>query len=223
MKRRVSALLLALTLAVSLASGAFAATYSNWFKSIYEETHQLEKAKNRTDSAQSSSPAMDLKQPITRGEMCLLAVQAFEAADTAMIWSSTARSISPIRMMRTSPRRMNTASSPVIRTARSDPISCITRQEFFKLPRKLLRIPPPLSPSCPLDAIRPSASFGDASRPFQLGKGIAAQFCVTYSYVNGTKDASGSDRPRHRPATASRQEAIDHVPCAPLSACKEFY
>ena len=48
MKRRVSALLLALTLAVSLASGAFAATYSNWFKSTYDEIHQLEKVKNRT-------------------------------------------------------------------------------------------------------------------------------------------------------------------------------
>ena len=73
MKRRVSALLLALTLAVSLASGAFAATYSNWFKSNYQEMQNLKILPDQFTG-------MDLKQPITRGEMCLLAVQAFEEA-----------------------------------------------------------------------------------------------------------------------------------------------
>ena len=157
MKRRVIALLLALTLAVSLASGAFAATYSNWFKSNYQEMQNLKILPDQFTG-------MDLKQPITRGEMCLLAVQAFEEAtgndlelDGTQYFTDT----------NDTPRPMNTASSPVIRTARSDPISA-SRGRNFSSSSKTSAIPPPLSPSCP-STPTPSASLA-MPRPFPAGQ-----------------------------------------------------
>ena len=79
MKRRILSLLLALALCAGLASGCFAANYSSWFKSTYDEIHKLESIKNCTILPKEFE-SMDLKQNITRAEMCLLAVQAFEAA-----------------------------------------------------------------------------------------------------------------------------------------------
>lgn len=202
MKRRVSPLLLALTLAVSLASGAFAATYSNWFKSTYDEIHQLEKVKNRTILPKEFE-SMDLKQNITRAEMCLLAVQAFEAAtdnDIELDGTQYFTDTNDVNIIKA--YEYGIVSGYPDGTFRPDQL--ITRQEFFKLAENF----------CAAAAYRPASAlvdtkidqFRDASAISNWARD-AAQFCVSNSYVNGTKDESGSIMLAPT-ANASRQEAI---------------
>ena len=210
MKRRVSALLLALTLAVSLASGAFAATYSNWFKSNYQEMQNLKILPDQFTG-------MDLKQPITRGEMCLLAVQAFEEAtgnDLELDGTQYFTDTNDTNI--TKAYEYGIVSGYPDGTFRPD--QRITRQEFFKL----------LENFCYSAAFKPVLSvdanalsqFGDASALSSWAK-ESAQFCVTYSYVNGTKDASGSVV-LDPTGTASRQEAMTMFLRA-FKRVKEYY
>ena len=135
---------------------------------------------------------MDLKQPITRGEMCILAVQAFEEAtgnDLELDGTQYFTDTNDTNI--TKAYEYGIVSGYPDGTFRPD--QRITRQEFFKL----------LENFCYSAAFKPVLSvdanalsqFGDASALSSWAR-ESAQFCVTYSYVNGTKDASGSDRPR---------------------------
>ena len=210
MKRRMICLLLALLLTVSMVSGALAANYSNWFASNYSEMQTL-------GILPDAFTQLDLKQDITRGEMCTLAVQAFEKA--------TGNSIDP-----ESTTYFSDTSDPDILKAYEygivsgypdgtfRPNQAITRQEFFKL----------LENFCYSAAFKPALSvdanalgqFKDASSLSNWAK-ESAQFCVTYSYVNGTKDSSGNVV-LDPTGNASRQEAMTMFLRA-FKRVKEYY
>lgn len=210
MKRRLTALILTLALLAALALPAAAATYSNWFKSNYQEMQNLKILPDQFTG-------MDLKQPITRGEMCLLAVQAFEEAtgnDLELDGTQYFTDTNDTNI--TKAYEYGIVSGYPDGTFRPD--QRITRQEFFKL----------LENFCYSAAFKPVLSvdanalsqFGDASALSSWAK-ESAQFCVTYSYVNGTKDASGSVV-LDPTGTASRQEAMTMFLRA-FKRVKEYY
>ena len=202
MKRRIISLLLAAALTFALASGCFAANYSNWFQSTYDEIHRLENLKNCTILPKEFE-SMDLKQNITRAEMCLLAVQAFEAATGNDIELDNTQYFTD-----TNDENIIKAYEYGIVSGYPDgtfrPDQLITRQEFFKLAENF----------CAAAAYKPASAlvdtkidqFRDASSISNWARD-AAQFCVSNSYVNGTKDESGS-LVLAPTANASRQEAI---------------
>lgn len=202
MKRRILSLLLALALCAGLASACFAANYSSWFKSTYDEIHKLEEAKQCTILPKEFD-SMDLKQNITRAEMCLLAVQAFEAATGNNIETDGTQYFSDTNDINiTKAYEYGIVSGYPDGTFRPDQL--ITRQEFFKLVENF----------CTAAAYRPAGALSDTKiEQFKDGSTISnwaresAQFCVTNSYVNGTKDASGAIILAPM-ANASRQEAI---------------
>ena len=197
MKRRIISLLLAAALTFALASGCFAANYSNWFQSTYDEIHRLENLKNCTILPKEFE-SMDLKQNITRAEMCLLAVQAFEAATGNDIELDNTQYFTD-----TNDENIIKAYEYGIVSGYPDgtfrPDQLITRQEFFKLAENF----------CAAAAYKPASAlvdtkidqFRDASSISNWARD-AAQFCVSNSYVNGTKDESGSlvqMRPARKP------------------------
>ena len=210
MKRRILSLLLALALCAGLASGCFAANYSSWFKSNYNEMQTL-------GILPDVFTSLDLKQDITRGEMCVLAVQAFEKAtgndlelDGTQYFSDT----NDVNI--TKAYEYGIVSGYPDGTFRPD--QAITRQEFFKL----------LENFCYSAAFKPAQSvdsnalgqFKDASALSNWAR-ESAQFCVTYSYVNGTKDGSGSIV-LDPTGNASRQEAMTMFLRA-YKRVKEYY
>lgn len=209
MKRRVLTLLLALCLLFSLAAPTLAATYSSWFESSYLEMGKL-------NILPAGFERYDLKQNITRGEMCQLAVVAFEEA--------TGNSIEPEKTDYFS----DTADSMVILayeygivsgypdgTFRPDQL--ITRQEFFKLVENFCYAAA-FQPALGVDSSALS-QFSDASALSDWAK-ESAQFCVTYSYVNGTAAAGGVQL--NPTGYASRQEAMTMFLRA-FKRVKEYY
>lgn len=194
MKRRIISLLLAAALTFALASGCFAANYSNWFKSNYSEMQSL-------GILPDAFTSLDLKQDITRGEMCVLAVQAFEKA-TKNDWEVD-KSFSD-----TSDINILKAATYGIVDGYPDgtfrPNQVITRQEFFKL----------LQNFCAAAAYHPAGNLSDLKiEQFKDVDSIsnwareAAQFCVSNKYVNGTKDSAGTIVLAPT-GNASRQEAM---------------
>ena len=71
--KRILCLLLCAALLLSMSTVCLAATYSSWFQSNYDEIQKL-------GLMPPSFETLDLTQNITRGEMCELAVYAFEKA-----------------------------------------------------------------------------------------------------------------------------------------------
>ena len=147
--------------------------------------------------------------------MCRLAVKAFEEA-TKNDWEvdKSFTDTSDIYVLKAATYEI--VSGYPDGTFRPD--QAITRQEFFKL----------LENFCSAAAFKPAQSV-DSSALGQFKDAAAlsnwaresAQFCVTYSYVNGTKDSSGSIV-LDPTGNASRQEAMTMFLRA-YKRVKEYY
>ena len=118
--RKPLCLLLCAVLLLSMSAAALGANnnYSSWFQTNYDEINKL-------GLMPASFNGLDLTKNITRGEMCELAVYAFEKATGNDIDMSNETSPAlRIRRMRILSRPICTASSTATRTARSARSSC---------------------------------------------------------------------------------------------------
>ena len=118
--RKPLCLLLCAVLLLSMSAAALGANnnYSSWFQTNYDEINKL-------GLMPASFNGLDLTKNITRGEMCELAVYAFEKATGNDIdMSNETFTGLRIRRMRILSRPICTASSTAMRTARSARSSC---------------------------------------------------------------------------------------------------
>lgn len=179
MKKLFAGLLAAVLLVSALPFASAEPVYSPWFRSGYEEMVQL-------DIFPEAFTGMDLTKPITREEMCILTVRAFEEI--------TGNIIEPEKKDYFS----DTQSLDVLKAYESGivsgypdgsfkPDNSITRQEFFQV---LLNF-------CRSAAFEPNAEgasltgFRDAAEVDAWAR-EAASVCVKYYYIQGSKENSGA-------------------------------
>ena len=195
--RKPLCLLLCAVLLLSMSAAALGANnnYSSWFQTNYDEINKL-------GLMPASFNGLDLTKNITRGEMCELAVYAFEKATGNDIDMSNETFTG---FTDTSNENIVKAHLYGIVNGYEDgsfrPKQLLTRQEFFKL----------IENFCTAAAFSPKAKdgalngFADAGSISAWAK-EAAQICVSYSYVQGTKLGNGTYlNPKDN---ASRQEAM---------------
>ena len=195
--RKFLCLLLCAVLLLSMSAAALGANnkYSSWFQTNYDEINKL-------GLMPESFNGLDLTKNITRGEMCELAVYAFEKATGNDIDMSNETFSG---FTDTSDQNIIKAHLYGIVNGYEDgsfrPNQLLTRQEFFKL----------IENFCTAAAFSPKATdgalsgFADAGSISAWAK-EAAQICVSYSYVQGTKLGNGTYlNPK---SNASRQEAM---------------
>lgn len=195
--RKLLCLLLCAAMLMSMSAVCFAANnkYSSWFKTNYDEINQL-------GLMPASFNGLDLTKDITRGEMCELAVYAFEKATGNDIDLSNENFTG---FTDTNDENIVKAHLYGIVNGYEDgsfrPNQLLTRQEFFKL----------IENFCTAAAFSPTAAdgalngFADANKISSWAK-ESAQICVSYSYVQGTKLGNGTYlNPK---GNTSRQEAM---------------
>ena len=193
--KRLTALALALVMVLGLTTGAGAAgaKYSSWFAPYYKEMQEL-------GILPSSFTSGDLTATITRGEMCELAVVAFEKA-TGNVIDELERTD---YFTDTTDKNILKAYEYGIVSGYPggsfQPNKTLTRQEFFKIIQNFCEAAAYTSTrSKDLSAFADSGSIGSWARE-------AAQLCVSNAFVDGTKSGSGVYlRPTEG---ASRQEAM---------------
>ena len=193
--KRLTALALALVMVLGLTTGAGAAgaKYSSWFAPYYKEMQEL-------GILPSSFTSGDLTATITRGEMCELAVVAFEKA-TGNVIDELERTD---YFTDTTDKNILKAHEYGIVSGYPDgsfqPNKTLTRQEFFKIIQNFCEAAAYTSTrSKDLSAFADAGSIGSWARE-------AAQLCVSNAFVDGTKSGSGVYlRPTEG---ASRQEAM---------------
>lgn len=193
---RLLSLLLCVVLLVSMSSVCLASnTYSSWFKTNYNEIVQL-------GLLPDSFQGLDLTRQITRGEMCELAVYAFEKAtgndldlDNESFTGFTDTSNSYI----TKAYLYGIVNGYEDGSFR--PNQQLTRQEFFKLIENFC-LAASFSPTASESALN---SFSDAGKVAAWAR-EAAQVCVSYGYVEGTKLGNGTYL--NPSGSATRQEAM---------------
>ena len=193
--KRLTALALALVMVLGLTTGAGAAgaKYSSWFAPYYKEMQEL-------GILPSSFTSGDLTATITRGEMCELAVVAFEKA-TGNVIDELERTD---YFTDTTDKSILKAYEYGIVSGYPDgsfqPNKTLTRQEFFKIIQNFCEAAAYTSTrSKDLSAFADSGSIGSWARE-------AAQLCVSNAFVDGTK--TGSSYYLRPTAGASRQEAM---------------
>ena len=193
--KRLTALALALVMVLGLTTGAGAAgaKYSSWFAPYYKEMQEL-------GILPSSFTSGDLTATITRGEMCELAVVAFEKATGNVIDELDRTDY----FTDTTDKNILKAYEYGIVSGYPDgsfqPNKTLTRQEFFKIIQNFCEAAAYTSTrSKDLGSFADSGSIGSWARE-------AAQLCVSNAFVDGTKSGSGVYlRPTEG---ASRQEAM---------------
>ena len=193
--KRLTALALALVMVLGLTTGAGAAgaKYSSWFAPYYKEMQEL-------GILPSSFTSGDLTATITRGEMCELAVVAFEKA-TGNVIDELERTD---YFTDTTDKNILKAYEYGIVSGYPDgsfqPNKTLTRQEFFKIIQNFCEAAAYTSTrSKDLSAFADADSIGSWARE-------AAQLCVSNAFVDGTK--TGSSYYLRPTAGASRQEAM---------------
>ena len=193
--KRLTALALALVMVLGLTTGAGAAgaKYSSWFAPYYKEMQEL-------GILPSSFTSGDLTATITRGEMCELAVVAFEKA-TGNVIDELERTD---YFTDTTDKSILKAYEYGIVSGYPDgsfqPNKTLTRQEFFKIIQNFCEAAAYTSTrSKDLSTFADSGSIGSWARE-------AAQLCVSNAFVDGTK--TGSSYYLRPTAGASRQEAM---------------
>ena len=193
--KRLTALALALVMVLGLTTGAGAAgaKYSLWFAPYYKEMQEL-------GILPSSFTSGDLTATITRGEMCELAVVAFEKA-TGNVIDELERTD---YFTDTTDKSILKAYEYGIVSGYPDgsfqPNKTLTRQEFFKIIQNFCEAAAYTSTrSKDLSTFADSGSIGSWARE-------AAQLCVSNAFVDGTK--TGSSYYLRPTAGASRQEAM---------------
>ena len=193
--KRLTALALALVMVLGLTTGAGAAgaKYSSWFAPYYKEMQEL-------GILPSSFTSGDLTATITRGEMCELAVVAFEKA-TGNVIDELERTD---YFTDTTDKNILKAYEYGIVSGYPDgsfqPGKTLTRQEFFKIIQNFCEAAAYTSTrSKDLSTFADSGSIGSWARE-------AAQLCVSNAFVDGTK--TGSSYYLRPTAGASRQEAM---------------
>ena len=193
--KRLTALALALVMVLGLTTGAGAAgaKYSSRFAPYYKEMQEL-------GILPSSFTSGDLTATITRGEMCELAVVAFEKA-TGNVIDELERTD---YFTDTTDKNILKAYEYGIVSGYPDgsfqPGKTLTRQEFFKIIQNFCEAAAYTSTrSKDLSAFADSGSIGSWARE-------AAQLCVSNAFVDGTK--TGSSYYLRPTAGASRQEAM---------------
>ena len=193
--KRLTALALALVMVLGLTTGAGAAgaKYSSWFAPYYKEMQEL-------GILPSSFTSGDLTATITRGEMCELAVVAFEKA-TGNVIDELERTD---YFTDTTDKNILKAHEYGIVSGYPDgsfqPGKTLTRQEFFKIIQNFCEAAAYTSTrSKDLSAFADAGSIGSWARE-------AAQLCVSNAFVDGTK--TGSSYYLRPTAGASRQEAM---------------
>ena len=193
--KRLTALALALVMALGLTTGAGAANakYSTWFAPYYKEMQEL-------GILPSSFATGDLTATITRGEMCELAVVAFEKA-TGNVIDELERTD---YFTDTTDTNILKAYEYGIVSGYPDgsfqPNKTLTRQEFFKIIQNFCEAAAYTSTrSKDLSTFADAGSIGSWAQE-------AAQLCVSNSFVDGTK--TGSSYYLRPTAGASRQEAM---------------
>ena len=193
--KRLTALALALVMALGLTTGAGAAgaKYSSWFAPYYKEMQEL-------GILPSSFTSGDLTATITRGEMCELAVVAFEKATGNVIDELDRTDY----FTDTTDKNILKAYEYGIVSGYPDgsfqPNKTLTRQEFFKIIQNFCEAAAYTSTrSKDLSAFADAGSIGSWARE-------AAQLCVSNAFVDGTK--TGSSYYLRPTAGASRQEAM---------------
>ena len=197
MKRRILSLALCLALlCTAIPSAAAVGNFSgvaNWFEPSLREMQEL-------DLLPASFDGMNLSENITRGEMCELAVYAFERITGYAIepWSYVYFSDTQDEYV-VKAFELGIVNGYPDGTFRPDVL--LTRQEFFQI----------IENFCNAAAFRPygSSSYLD---PFVDGSAVAdwaaeaAQICVQYGYVNGKANADGTYL--DPTGNTSRQEAM---------------
>ena len=179
--KRILCLLLCAALLLSMSTVCLAATYSSWFQSNYDEIQKL-------GLMPPSFETLDLTQNITRGEMCELAVYAFEKAtgNGLDLENETFKGF-----LDTSDTNIIKAHLYGIVDGYEDgtfrPNQLLTRQEFFKLIENFCSAAS-FSPTSKDSALN---GFSDTGSISSWAK-EAAQVCVTYSFVQGTKLGNGT-------------------------------
>ena len=193
--KRLTALALALVMVLGLTTGAGAAgaKYSSWFAPYYKEMQEL-------GILPSSFTSGDLTATITRGEMCELAVVAFEKA-TGNVIDELERTD---YFTDTTDKNILKAYEYGIVSGYPDgsfqPNKTLTRQEFFKIIQNFCEAAAYTSTrSKDLGSFADSGSIGSWARE-------AAQLCVSNAFVDGTK--TGSSYYLRPTEGASRQEAM---------------
>ena len=193
--KRLTALALALVMVLGLTTGAGAAgaKYSSWFAPYYKEMQEL-------GILPSSFTSGNLTATITRGEMCELAVVAFEKA-TGNVIDELERTD---YFTDTTDKNILKAHEYGIVSGYPDgsfqPNKTLTRQEFFKIIQNFCEAAAYTSTrSKDLSAFADAGSIGSWARE-------AAQLCVSNAFVDGTK--TGSSYYLRPTAGASRQEAM---------------
>ena len=193
--KRLTALALALVMVLGLTTGAGAAgaKYSSWFAPYYKEMQEL-------GILPSSFTSGDLTATITRGEMCELAVVAFEKA-TGNVIDELERTD---YFTDTTDKNILKAYEYGIVSGYPDgsfqPNKTLTRQEFFKIIQNFCEAAAYTSTRTKdLSAFADSDSIGSWARE-------AAQLCVSNAFVDGTK--TGSSYYLRPTAGASRQESM---------------
>ena len=191
--KRLTALALVMVLGLTTGAGAAGAKYSSWFAPYYKEMQEL-------GILPSSFTSGDLTATITRGEMCELAVVAFEKA-TGNVIDELERTD---YFTDTTDKNILKAHEYGIVSGYPDgsfqPDKTLTRQEFFKIIQNFCEAAAYTSTrSKDLSAFADAGSIGSWARE-------AAQLCVSNAFVDGTKSGSGVYlRPTEG---ASRQEAM---------------
>ena len=193
--KRLTALALALVMVLGLTTGAGAAgaKYSSWFAPYYKEMQEL-------GILPSSFTSGDLTATITRGEMCELAVVAFEKA-TGNVIDELERTD---YFTDTTDKNILKAYEYGIVSGYPDgsfqPNKTLTRQEFFKIIQNFCEAAAYTSTrSKDLSTFADAGSIGSWARE-------AAQLCVSNAFVDGTK--TGSSYYLRPTEGASRQEAM---------------
>lgn len=196
--KRLTALALALVMVLGLTTGAGAAgaKYSSWFAPYYKEMQ--EPAVNIMPSSFANA---DLTQSITRGEMSLLAVIAFEKA--------TGNKIDELErtdyFSDTTDVNILKAHEYGIVNGYPDgtfqPDKTLTRQEFFSIVQNFCKAAAYTSSR----QVKTLSSFSDYGYVASWAN-ESATYCVEKGFVDGTASSSGVYlRPTE---TTSRQEAM---------------
>ena len=181
--RKLLCLLLCAAMLMSMSAVCFAANnkYSSWFKTNYDEINQL-------GLMPASFNGLDLTKDITRGEMCELAVYAFEKATGNDIDLSNE---SFTGFTDTNDENIVKAHLYGIVNGYEDgsfrPNQLLTRQEFFQI---ILNF-------CNAAAFRPSPDGTDMSKFLDYSQVASwatneAQICYKCGYVYGTAVSGGS-------------------------------
>ena len=196
LKTKILSLLLCAVMMLSVLPVASAANFSGvaqWFEPSLREMQEL-------NLLPASFDGMDLSKKITRGEMCELAVHAFERITGYAIIPEATDYFSD-----TSADYIVKAYELGIVSGYPDgtfkPDNNLTRQEFFQI----------IENFCKASAFQPVAdssylgSFVDTAAVHDWAK-EAAQICVRYGYVNGKAENDGTYLDPL--GNASRQEAM---------------